>query len=49
MDCIVCLICENVTDDWVMWCSTYVEEPAFFCSNACLAAWLVRPTIEVKE
>ena len=44
MDCIVCLMCDRVTDTWVMWCSTYTEDAFWFCTNACLARWLVLVT-----
>jgi hypothetical protein len=30
MDCIVCVMCETLTDDWVCWSTTYVEEFAIF-------------------
>ena len=40
--CIVCVICEAVTDDWVVWGAAYVEDVFYFCSNDCLARWLVR-------
>ena len=42
MDCIVCVMCEALTDDWVVWGAAYVEEVYYFCDNDCLAQWLVR-------
>jgi hypothetical protein len=38
---IVCVMCETVTDDWVVWGATYVEDVFYFCGNDCLARWLV--------
>jgi|RhiMetdeSRZDD1v2_1073273.scaffolds.fasta_scaffold161121_3 hypothetical protein len=42
MGCIVCVMCEALTDDWVVWGAAYVEEVFYFCDNDCLAQWLVR-------
>jgi len=42
MDCIVCVMCEAITDDWVVWGAAYVEDVYYFCGNNCLAQWLVR-------
>ena len=49
MDCVVCVMCEDLTDDWVVWGAAYVEEVYYFCSNVCLVRWLVRLKMEAKE
>jgi len=41
MDRIVCVLCDALTDDWVVWGAAYVEDVYYFCSNGCLARWLV--------
>jgi hypothetical protein len=41
-DTIFCVLCQAETDDWVVWGAAFVEEVSYFCSNACLAAWLGR-------
>jgi hypothetical protein len=49
MNCIVCVMCETLTDDWVVWGAAYVEEVYYFCSNDCLIQWLVRLGLEVTD
>ena len=48
-DCIVCVMCETVTEDWVVWGAAYVEEVYYFCSNECLAQWLVLELARSEE
>jgi hypothetical protein len=44
---IVCCRCEELTDHWVVWGASEVEEVYYFCGNACLAAWLAsNPEVE---
>ena len=44
---IICVMCEAITDNWVVWGAAYVEEVYYFCSNDCLAGWLVRLKREI--
>ena len=46
MSDIICVMCEAITDDWVVWGAAYVEDIYYFCSNDCLAQWLARVTKE---
>jgi hypothetical protein len=39
---IVCVMCETVTDAWVVWGAAYTEPVYYFCCNACLARWIIR-------
>jgi hypothetical protein len=42
MDCIVCYVCQAVTQHWVVWGASHVEEVYYFCDNDCLGQWLER-------
>jgi hypothetical protein len=48
MNRIVCVMCEALTDEWVAWYSTCVEEVYLFCTNTCLRGWLDRQLVEEK-
>jgi hypothetical protein len=45
---IECEVCRVNTHNWVVWGASDVEEPCYFCGNACLVKWLVRPTTKTK-
>ena len=41
-DTVVCVMCETLTDDWVVGALASVKKVYYFCSNECLAQWLIR-------
>ena len=44
---IICDRCETLTDHWVIWGASHVEEVNYFCGNDCLASWrAANPEVE---